>query len=429
MNSQHNTLTMKSTTHPLSLIERTARDGLFRLLEQIQRGQIIVHQGDAILRFGQLDPAFPLSVTVNILDPRFYREIARAGSIGAGEAYMQGFWTCSDLTRLMRIFSLNMDVLDQMESGLARFARALFRLAHLVRRNTPRGSRENIAAHYDLGNEFFSLFLDETMMYSSAIFPRPEASLKEAQEFRLDQICRKLALSPDDHLLEIGTGWGGLAIHAARHYGCRVTTTTISQEQYKWARERVRQEGLEHLVTLRLDDYRDLQGQFDKLVSIEMIEAVGHEYLPAYLRKCSELLRPDGQMLIQAITIPDQRYESSRRSVDFIQRYIFPGAQLPSLGIINGTLARHTDLRLSEVEDITPHYAQTLRLWRERFFRNIEKIRELGYPESFIRMWEYYFCYCEGGFTERVIHDAQLLIVKPFCRTDQAHKRYKVERS
>jgi cyclopropane-fatty-acyl-phospholipid synthase len=303
-----------------------------------------------------------------------------------------------------------------MEGGAARFTIPLQKLFHWVNRNTHEGARRNIAAHYDLGNDFFSLWLDESMMYSSAIFERPDMSLHEAQQARLEHICQKLQLRPDDHVVEIGTGWGGFAMHAARNYGCRVTTTTISAEQYELAWQRVVDAGLHDRITLLLDDFRDLEGKYDKLVSIEMIEAIGHDLFVPYFRKCSELLKPDGAMLIQAITIADQQYEEYRKSVDFIQRYIFPGGHLPSLGVMTDAAARHTDMRLLGLEDIGLHYATTLNRWRENFIAQLDQVRRMGYPEPFIRMWEYYLCYCEGAFLERAISDVQVVFTKPHSR-------------
>lgn len=288
---------------------------------------------------------------------------------------------------------------------------------HFFNRNTKEGSRNNISAHYDLGNGFFTLFLDQSMMYSSAIYPQCDASLAEAAEFKLQRVCEKLQLKPQDHLLEIGTGWGGLAIYAATHYGCRVTTTTISREQYDFACARIKSLGLEDRIKVLFDDYRDLQGQFTKLVSIEMIEAVGHEHYDQYFSTCSALLAPDGLMLIQAITIADQRYEQAKKSVDFIQRYIFPGGSLPSIAVIAESIKRNTDLTIVQMEDIGEHYAQTLKHWREAFLAKLEQVRAQGFDERFIRMWEFYLCYCEGGFMERSIGTAQLLFAKPGYRS------------
>jgi cyclopropane-fatty-acyl-phospholipid synthase len=287
---------------------------------------------------------------------------------------------------------------------------------HFLNRNSRQGSARNIAAHYDLGNDLYRLMLDPTMAYSCGIFERPDSTLEQASIAKFEAVCRKLALQPSDHLVEIGTGWGGLAIHAAKHYGCRVTTTTISSEQHSYAREQIAREGLSDRITLLLEDYRDLRGVYDKAVSIEMIEAVGANYLDTYLRKCSSLLRDSGAMLLQAITIQDQFYAQASKSVDYIQRFIFPGSFIPSVAVIQESLARVTDMKIFHLEDIGPHYARTLQLWRERFFENLREVHRLGYPDSFVRLWEYYLCYCEGGFAERQLGNVQLLLTKPDCR-------------
>ncbi len=323
------------------------------------------------------------------------------------------YWSCDDLVALIQIFARNM----QASSDLGGFWNALLdqgrKVAHRVNRNTRGGSRRNIAAHYDLSNEFYSLFLDETMTYSSGVFPEPGSSMHEASMEKYDRICRKLRLDPGDAVLEIGTGWGGFAEHAVRHYGCRVTTTTISKEQHDFAKQRFATQGIDDRVTLLLSDYRDLTGQYDKLVSIEMIEAVGHEYYDTFFAKCSSLLKPAGLFALQAITIPDQRYDRYRRSVDFIQKYIFPGGCLPSLGAMTGSVGRVTDLQFAHLEDFAEHYARTLQCWRERFHANIDSIRELGMTEQFLRLWDYYLCYCEGAFREKQIGVSQLLLQKP----------------
>jgi cyclopropane-fatty-acyl-phospholipid synthase len=399
-----------------SLLDGLAQRIVLQQLERLERGKLRLTDGADTYLFGSVDGS-GIAAHITVADPRFYSELAFGGSIGGGEAYMHGYWHCDDLVALVRLLLQNRPVLDGMEGGAARFTVPLQKLFHWVNRNTHEGARRNIAAHYDLGNDFFALWLDETMMYSSAIFERPEMSLHEAQQARLDHICRKLQLGPDDHVVEIGTGWGGFALHAARNYGCRVTTTTISAEQYELAWQRVVDAGLHDRVTLLLDDFRDLDGQYDKLVSIEMIEAIGHDLFVPYFRKCSELLKPDGAMLIQAITIADQQYEAYRKSVDFIQRYIFPGGHLPSAAVMTDTVARHTDLRLLGLEDIGLHYATTLNRWRENFTARLDEVRRMGYPESFIRMWEYYLCYCEGAFLERAISDLQVVFAKPDCRT------------
>jgi cyclopropane-fatty-acyl-phospholipid synthase len=406
----------KPATPKPHLLDGIAEQAVRRRLSGLAHGALVLCDGSRVEHFGKRTDRCPLSVTLRVHDPRFYSEIAFGGSIGAGEAYMQGYWSVDNLTALMRILLQNRDVLDGMEKGLARFVVPLQKALHWTARNTRRGSRRNIQAHYDLGNDFFQLFLDPTMMYSSAVFERPEMTLEEASTAKLERICRKLALKPGDRVMEIGTGWGGFAIHAARHYGCHVTTTTISRQQHELARERIAAAGLTDRIELLLTDYRDLSGQYDKLVSIEMIEAVGHRYYDTYFRKCSELLKPDGAMVLQAITIADQRYEAAKKSVDFIQRYIFPGSCIPSVTAITDAVARVTDMRLFHLEDIGPHYATTLRQWCETFQVNLEKVRALGYPATFTRMWEFYLCYCEAGFLERVIGDVHMLLVKPQAR-------------
>ncbi len=409
------TLNALNTPKP-HLLDGVAAAAVRRRLAGLMHGVLTLHDGEHVAHYGKPTDRCPLNVTLHVLDPRFYSEIAFGGSIGASEAYMQGYWRVDDLTGLMRILLQNRHVLDGMETGFARLAAPLQKALHWTARNTRGGSSRNIQAHYDLGNDFFQLFLDPTMMYSSAIFERADMSLEEASIAKLDRICRKLDLKPGDRVIEIGTGWGGFAMHATRNYGCHVTTTTISPAQHALARERIATAGLTERIDLLLTDYRDLTGQYDKLVSIEMIEAVGHQYYDAYFRKCSELLKPDGAMLLQAITIADQRYETAKNAVDFIQRYIFPGSCIPSVTAISDSLARVTDMRLFHLEDIGPHYATTLRRWYDNFNAKLEPIRALGYPEAFIRMWEFYFCYCEAGFIERVIGDAQMLLIKPQCR-------------
>lgn len=397
-------------------LAKLGRRLVLRRLEQLHTGTLILVEGGARHRFGQGLPQVQLSVN----HPSFYADLAFAGSIGAGEAYMAGAWSCSDLTGLVRLMVLNQDVLDRLEGGFAAVTAPLRKSLHWLNRNSRTGSRRNIGAHYDLGNEFFRLMLDDTLMYSCGIFETPQSTLREASLTKLDAICRKLDVQPTDHVLEIGTGWGGFAIYAAQHYGCRVTTTTISRNQYDLARARVSESGLGDRITVLLEDYRDLTGSYDKLVSIEMIEAVGHQYFDTYFAQCSRLLKPAGQMLLQAITIADQRYDSAKRSVDFIQRHIFPGCTIPSVTAMMASITRASDMKLFQLEDIGPHYATTLRHWRENFFANIETVRAMGYPESFVRMWEFYLCYCEGGFAERALGDVHMLLVKPGCRRPAA---------
>ena len=394
-------------------LQKLARSLVLKRLQNLRHGRLTLVEGEQQQIFGS---AGAIDVTIQVQDVRFYGDIAFGGSVGAGEAWMLGYWQCSDLTALIRLMVLNQDVMDSLEGGMAWLAKPVLKLLHRMNRNTADGSRRNIAAHYDLGNDMFKLFLDPTMMYSSAIFDHPEMSLEQASISKLDRICRKLDLTPDDHVLEIGTGWGGFAIHAAGRYGCKVTTTTISQAQFDLAIERIRDAGLQEKVTILLKDYRELEGQFDKLVSIEMIEAVGHQYYDTYFAACARLLKPEGMMLLQGITIADQRYESAKNSVDFIQRYIFPGSCIPSVTALLSSITRASDLRLFNLEDIGPHYARTLAEWRHNFFANIEQVRALGYPEEFIRMWEFYLCYCEGGFEERALGDVHMLLVKPHNR-------------
>ncbi|TVR64264.1 MAG: class I SAM-dependent methyltransferase [Candidatus Competibacteraceae bacterium] len=398
--------------------DRWLRRAVLRRLEKLEHGCVTIVDAAETHEFGRATAECPLRATVTLHDPNAYRRLALRGSVGVGEGYMAGEWSCDDLPSLVRIFVLNQDALLGLEKGLTRLMMPLFRLLNLRRANTRRGSRANIAAHYDLGNAFYRLFLDDTLMYSAAVFPTPDTDLRDASIAKNDRICRKLELKPEDHLLEIGSGWGGFALHAARHYGCRVTTTTISQEQYQLARERVREAGLEDRVTVLCQDYRDLRGHYDKLVSIEMIEAVGERHLNTYFRTCAERLKPHGMMLLQAITVADQKYEQYRNEVDFIRQYIFPGGFLPSLTAIAEILGRATDLRIFHLEDIGAHYATTLRCWRERFLGNLDQVQALGFPDTFIRMWEYYLCYCEGGFRERAIGTVQLLLTKPLCRRE-----------
>ncbi len=393
-----------------------AKSQLLKRLQQMPRGYLLIEDGDNLYSFGNPDDPVGVSAKIIIEDAGAYRDIAFGGSIGGAEAYMLGKWSTPSLVDVVRLMSVNIDFLNAMDDAkpwLMRFGDKLF---HWLNRNTQKQARQNISRHYDLSNEFFSLFLDPEMMYSSAIFPHQNAGLDEAALYKLDVICQKLDLKPSDHLLEIGTGWGGLAIYAAKNYGCRVTTTTISKEQYEKACQRVRDEGLEDRVSVLFEDYRNLSGSFDKLVSVEMIEAVGHEYYQQYFTGCASLLKNDGLMLLQAITIPDQRFEYAQRSVDFIQRYIFPGGSLPSHEAILSTVKKHTDLLMVGMQEIGDDYARTLEIWRERFHARRDQVKELGFDDYFIRMWNYYLCYCQGGFEERAIGTSQILLAKPDWR-------------
>ncbi len=383
--------------------------GVLRLFSNLQHGQIELQLPDGRTVLAGAVAADQLCATVTVHNPDCFREIALGGSLGAAEAFLRGDWSTTDLVALQRIFCRNMEGLTRMESGLATLATWGAKLLHVWSRNSTAGSQRNIAAHYDLSNEFFQLFLDPTLMYSSAIYEQPEMSLEQASTAKLDRICRQLELQPDDHVIEIGTGWGGWALHAARNYGCRVTTTTISRNQFNLAQQRVAAAGLSHRISVLLQDYRQLQGTFDKLVSIEMIEAVGHEFLPQYFQQCDRLLRPAGKMLVQAITMPDQRYAIYRRSVDFIQRYIFPGGHLPSIGAMQAATERGTRLQLLDAFQFPDDYARTLNHWRIAFIAKLDDVRRLGFDERFIRMWNYYLCYCEAAFLERAVNIGQFV--------------------
>ena len=391
-----------------------ARSVVHALLGRVRGGQLeLVEDGRSFVLGAQAaPPATPLRARIEVRSPGFYRALLRGGA-SAGEAYVDGLWECDDLVALVRIAARAMPALDRVRERLLPLTGPFQRTAWRLRANTRARARERISAHYDLGNRLFSRFLDETMMYSSAIFERPQMTLHEASVAKLERICRKLALSPADHVLEIGSGWGGFALHAAARHGCRVTTTTISREQHDHARAAVRAAGLEQRVTVLLEDYRDLRGSYDKLVSIEMVEAVGWENLDTYFAVCSERLRPDGTMLLQAIVHPERVFRVEKASNGFINRHVFPGGSLPSLAAIERSLARGTDLRSVALEDITPHYARTLRCWRERFHASWPELRTLGYDERFRRLWDLYLAYCEAGFAERRIRDVQLQLAKP----------------
>ena len=397
-------------------IDILARRAIFALLKRLVRGQITLVENSQRHRFGEESGQSSLQAVITVHHSQLYSRIFLGGSIGAAEAYMEGFWSADDLTTVMRILALNQNAFEDMEKGLARLTGSLYKFYHYVRKNTKAGSRKNILAHYDLGNDFYALFLDDTMTYSCGIFEQPNSTLKEASEAKYDRICRKLQLAAGDRVVEIGTGWGGFALHAAPNYGVHVTTTTISDAQHQFAQNRIKAAGLEDRITLLKKDYRDLKGKFDKLVSIEMIEAVGHHFYNTFFKACSRLLKDNGLMALQAITIGDQIFDRHKRSVDFIKRYIFPGSCIPSITAISNAVARSTDLQLVHLEDITPHYARTLGEWRRRFFANIDAVKSQGFSETFIRMWQYYLCYCEGGFAERYIGDVQLIFAKPLWR-------------
>jgi len=390
---------------------RFLRGQLLARMRSLRHGQLVINDALGAVVLGE--PAHEPTVHITIHDLAFYRTVAGNGSVGAGEAYMEGQWSCDDLVGLVRLLVRNRDLLDGMESGMARLGGWAMQAWAALRRNTRVGSRRNIAAHYDLGNDFFGLFLSSDLMYSSALWEGQGDTLESASRRKLDRVCQWLELKPGDRVVEIGTGWGGFALHAARYYGCHVTTTTISKEQYALATRRVAEAGLGDRVTLLLEDYRDLQGQFDKLVSIEMVEAIGAAYLDTYFAKLGALLRPGGRALLQAITIEDHRYAQALRSVDFIKRYVFPGSFIPSVNALLEAKTRSTDLALVRQDDFGHSYARTLHAWCERFLAARPEARAQGFDERFLRLWEFYLVYCEGGFLERSIGVSHLLFAKP----------------
>ncbi|MCY4017003.1 MAG: cyclopropane-fatty-acyl-phospholipid synthase [Gammaproteobacteria bacterium] len=396
-------------THQLWL-----RKMMLRLLRRARHGRLVVReQGMIVATIGPKNDA--LRAEVDVLNPRLYARVVLGGDTAAAEAYMDGWWSSPDLAAVTRFFARNLDMTD----AWGRRFGWLFKPASLLRlgarRNSRKQARRNIRRHYDLDVDFYRGFLDRRMQYSSAVFAQPGQALAEAQLNKLNRIGKLLELRPEDHLLEVGCGWGGLAVHAARNWGCRVTAVTNSAAQFEFVGGRIAREGLEDRIELVNRDYRQLDGSYDKLVSVEMIEAVGRNYLGAYFRKLNELLKPGGRLMLQAITIADQRYAAYSSGEDFIRKHVFPGGFLPSLGVIGNLMARKTDLVMRDLRDIGLDYADTLAHWRESFLENLEELRERGYPAEFLRLWDYYFAYCEGGFRERRISAVQLLASKALC--------------
>ena len=389
-----------------------ARALVHRRLGALGSGRLLLNDVQGEVEFGDAR-ADRTPVRLDVHRQRFYRRVLLGGSLGAAESYMDGDWSASDLGALIRIFVRDVAVADAMEGGMATLAGVLARLGDLARRNTRAGARRNIEAHYDLGNDFFALFLDETLTYSAGIFESADATMADASRAKLDRICRKLSLAPGDRVIEIGSGWGSFAGHAASGYGCHVTTTTISRKQHAFVERLARERDLADRVQVLCTDYRDLRGTYDKLVSIEMIEAVGHEHLPRYFDVCADLLHERGEALIQAIVMPERRYRQYRRQSDFIRRHVFPGSCVPSLGAIVAGAAGFHPVHL---EDIGPHYAETLRRWRAAFEAQLDAVRGLGFDERFIRLWRFYLAYCEAGFEERYLGDVQLVLRRPGCR-------------
>ena len=397
-------------TRPPTAAERRALAITAGMLEQLQVGALEVVLPDGRRRtFGDATSGLRSEIVVH--DWRFFGRLLHGASVGVGESYMAGEWSSSDLVSLIRLVIANRWALRRITPA-AILNIAGDKLIHALRANRLGRSKRNIEAHYDLSNDLYALFLDDTMTYSAAYFESPKVSLEEAQEAKYRRLAEKVHVDADSHVLEIGCGWGGFASFAARTYGCRVTGITLSEEQAAYARDRMRREGLDHLVDIRIVDYRAVEGQFDRVVSIEMLEAVGHRYLGTYFATIDRLLAPDGLAAIQVITIPEQRYANYKRRPDFIQRYIFPGGHLPSLEAMSGTMGRHAELFIDEVDNIGMHYAETLRRWRERFMTNVDEVHALGFDDRFVRMWEFYLAYCEGAFLARYINDLQLVLTR-----------------
>lgn len=397
-----------------SALSSRVRPVVLRLLSMLSQNRLTIHDDGEVFEFGAAKGGIHAEVYVR--SPLAYQLMATKGILGAGEAYILGYWDTKDLVSTVRFFCSNMPTMKSINRRRSLWNSVVNFGINAMSRNSLVGSKRNIVAHYDLSNEFFQTMLDSKMMYSSAIYNEQHQDLESASTYKLKHVCERLSLSPADHLLEIGCGWGGLAIYAAKHYGCKVTAVTISDEQFGYAQQAIEQQGLSDKITLLNQDYRTLTGKYDKLVSIEMIEAVGHKYHDVYFKQCSDLLKPNGKLLIQAITIADQRYTAYRQSVDFIQRYIFPGGCLPSLSVINEKFSSKTDMQVVGVEDITKSYALTIHEWRDRFLHAYESIKAMGFDKRFMRMWDFYLAYCEGAFEERAISTVQVLAAKPGCK-------------
>lgn len=410
------TKTLPQEAAALSVTERIARQLLFGALDNIRQGKLTLTEPDGTVRefFGTENTE--LSGSVKIHDPKFYSRVLSGGSRGVGESYLCNEWDSEDLTVVFRIAALNQQMWQSLERGWAKLTLPASRMYHWLKRNSRSQSRRNISDHYDLGNEFFELFLDPTMMYSCGVFENETDTMEQASNRKNDLICQRLQLKPSDHLVEVGTGWGGFALHAATHYGCRITTTTISKEQFELAQERINAAGLEKQVEVLQQDYRDLGGSYDKLVSIEMIEAVGWENYQTYFKSCANLLKPEGLMLVQAITVADEAFEAAKRHVDFIKRYVFPGGCLPSVESMVAAAREVSDLQLIHLQDIGAHYVPTLRAWLAQFEANKGQISQLGYDQRLIRLWRFYLCYSEAAFAERSTSNVHALFAKPGYR-------------
>ena len=398
---------MQRSTRMTSFFKRI----LFKKLKGLKTGELTIVDGSKIHVFGI--PNSELKATLTVSSQEFYVFLGSGGTNGAAEAFTAGYWSADNLVQLIQLIIKNKKTMDGLESGLARLTNPITKIIHKLRQNTLKGSKSNILAHYDLSNDFYQLWLDSTMTYSSGIFPNKKSSMRDASIEKLDRLCRKLNLNSDDHVLEIGTGWGSFATHAAKNYGCKVTTTTISDNQFNYVAELVSKENLDNKITLLNQDYRELEGSFDKIVSIEMIEAVGSDYVPGFFEKASSLLKKNGLMALQGITYNDPDFDAYKNSVDFIRKYIFPGSCLISAAQVEKAIKEKTDLVMVDSEDITLHYARTLEIWRKDFEKVLPQVRELGFSDPFIRIWIFYLVYCEAGFLENLIGDFQFIFAKP----------------
>lgn len=406
----------------LTTTQKAARGVLFQCLQKMEIGCLTVIESfktettERSERFSTPNGDYngePVAATIEVKHPGFYSRLLQGGSIAAGEAYMDGWWDSPDLTALMKLMALNLRALDKLEEQGSWLTKLLYKFSHWSNRNSEENSRKNIHAHYDLGNNLYEAFLDTNMLYSSALYNDADDSLEQAQINKMDRLCQQLELKPTDHVVEIGTGWGAMAIYMAEQYGCQVTTTTISEEQHAYAEQKIKERGLEDKITLLKEDYRNLTGTYDKLVSIEMIEAVGKQFLPSYIKVCESLLKSGGLMAIQAITIADQRYDYYSNNVDFIQKYIFPGGFLPSVTSLTQATTKYSDLVTRDLFDIGLDYAKTLNEWHLRFNRAETEVRSFGYDDRFVRMWRYYLSYCEGGFLARTISAVHMTFQRP----------------
>ncbi len=397
----------------ISIYEKTA----LKLLASLKKGSLTVTLSDGtIIRMGERDSAFKATLRLN--NPDIFRKSILYGDVGFGESYVDGDWDTDSIANFISWWILNYENNPSLSGSKRKFSpmgilQMFDRMSHLFRANTKTGSRKNISEHYDLSNDFYSLWLDDTMTYSSALFNREGMTLPEAQFEKYDRLCRKMKLNVNDHVLEIGTGWGGFAVHAAKNYGCKITTITISKEQFEFAKARFEREGVADKIELRLQDYRDINGEYDEVLSIEMLEAVGHEFLETYFAKCQSVLKLNGLLAVQVITSPDSRYDEFRTGVDWIQKHIFPGSLLPSIGAMNSAVNKTGEMHLLDVKDFGTDYGRTLSLWREAFNKKIGQIKELGFDDRFIRKWNYYLSYCEAGFAMRNISVVQLVYTRP----------------